>query len=119
MVRPRLSLSEAFVVEVSVARKERTRSLFWAHSRWDVIPAACGFAHLAYVVFLFFAFRALSWWALIPLGLVYSVSISWNINGVSHNFLHNRFFRWVPLGSATRRPSSAQPESKSRARREF
>ncbi|MDB5353984.1 MAG: fatty acid desaturase [Phycisphaerales bacterium] len=71
----------------------KTNSLLFAHSRWDVVPALAGVAHFAYVLFLFFAFRRLSWWALIPLGLVYSVSISWNVNGVSHNFLHNRFFR--------------------------
>jgi fatty acid desaturase len=27
------------------------------------------------------------------LGFIYSVSISWNINGVSHNFIHNPYFR--------------------------
>ena len=27
------------------------------------------------------------------LGLIYSVSISWNINGISHNFIHNPYFR--------------------------
>ena len=42
---------------------------------------------------LFLAFRHLPWWALVPLGLIFSISISWNVNGVSHNFLHNRFFR--------------------------
>jgi fatty acid desaturase len=72
----------------------KTQSKFWAHSRWDIVPALAGVAHFAYVLFLFFAFPHLSWWALIPLGLIFSVSISWNINGVSHNFLHNRFFRW-------------------------
>jgi fatty acid desaturase len=87
-------------VEVSAARKVKTDSKFWAYSRWDIVPAVCGVAHLAYLLFLFAAFRYLSWWALIPLGLVYSVSISWNINGVSHNFLHNRFFRWPPLNKA-------------------
>lgn len=50
-------------------------------------------AHFAYVLLLFVAFRHLRWWAMLPLGLIYSVSISWNINGISHNFLHNPFFR--------------------------
>jgi fatty acid desaturase len=70
-----------------------TTSKLFAYSRYDVIPALAGLAHFAYVIFLFFAFNHLHWWALVPLGLIYSVSISWNINGVSHNFLHNRFFR--------------------------
>jgi fatty acid desaturase len=73
---------------------------FWAHSPWDVIPAVCGVAHLAFVPFLFWAFGRLSWWALVPLGFVAAVAVSWNINGVSHNFLHNRFFRWGWLNQA-------------------
>lgn len=84
-------------MSAAVPSSETTTSRFWAHSRWDVIPALAGLAHFAFALFLFFAFPRLSWWVLIPLGFVYSVSISWNINGVSHNFLHNRFFRWVPL----------------------
>jgi fatty acid desaturase len=84
-------------VEVVAARKVKSDSRFFAHSRWDLIPALSGIAHFAYVIFLFVAFPHLSLWAFIPLGLVYSISISWNINGVSHNFLHNRFFRWAPL----------------------
>ena len=75
------------------APARKRKGLFWAHSPWDIIPALSGMAHLAYVVFLFWAFRRLSWWALIPMGFVASVAVSWNINGVSHNFLHNRFFR--------------------------
>ena len=50
-------------------------------------------AQFAYLLVLFFAFRRLPWWLLIPMGLVWSVSISWNINGISHNFLHNPYFR--------------------------
>ncbi len=52
-----------------------------------------GLAHFAYLLLLFWAFPRLPWWALVPMGFVYSVSISWNINSISHNFLHNPFFR--------------------------
>ena len=69
------------------------RDRFFKYSNYDAIPVLAGVAHLAYVVFLFFAFKHLSWWWLVPLGLVYSISISWNINGISHNFLHNPYFR--------------------------
>ena len=75
----------------------RTRSRVFAYSRYDAIPVAAQLAHFAFVLFLFFAFNRLRWWALVPLGLIYSVSISWNINGISHNFLHNPYFRWSPL----------------------
>ncbi|MBV9490526.1 MAG: fatty acid desaturase, partial [Verrucomicrobia bacterium] len=33
-------------------------------------------------------------------GLVYSVSISWNINGIAHNLIHNPYFAWRPLNWA-------------------
>ena len=34
---------------------------------------------------------------MILLGFIYSISISWNINGVSHNFIHNPYFRSTVL----------------------
>ena len=40
------------------------------------------------------------WWVMLsPAGFVYSSrqSISWNINGISHNFIHNPYFRWPLL----------------------
>ena len=77
---------------MSITRIE-TNSRLFAYSRWDAIPVLAALAQFAFVIALFLAFKHLSWWALIPLGLVYSVSISWNINGISHNFLHNPYFR--------------------------
>lgn len=74
-----------------------TDSHVFAYSRWDIVPVLAELVHFAYVIFLFLAFRHLKWWALVPLGLIYSVSISWNVNGISHNFLHNPYFRWAPL----------------------
>jgi fatty acid desaturase len=78
---------------VSITRVETDSKLF-AYSRWDAIPVLAALAQFAFVVGLFLAFKRLSWWVLIPLGLIYSVSISWNVNGISHNFLHNPYFRW-------------------------
>ncbi|HZK80749.1 MAG TPA: fatty acid desaturase [Humisphaera sp.] len=77
--------------------RPKTDSKIFAYTRWDAVPALAGVGHFAYVLFLFLAFRHLPWWALVPLGLIFSVSISWNVNGVSHNFLHNRFFRSAAL----------------------
>ena len=71
----------------------KTNSRVFAYSRYDIVPVLTALLQLAYVVGLYIAFKRLPIWALIPLGLVYSVSISWNINGVSHNFLHNPYFR--------------------------
>ncbi len=68
-------------------------SLF-AYSRWDIVPALMVLTHLAYVCVLFFGFHAISWLVWIPLALLYAISISWSINGSSHNLIHNPFFRW-------------------------
>jgi fatty acid desaturase len=80
--------------------KVKTNSRFFAYSRWDIIPVLAALAQLAFVIFLFVAFKHLSWAWLIPLGLIYSISISWNINGISHNFLHNPYFRSPALNRA-------------------
>src|SRR4051794_34940576 len=64
----------------------------FAHSTKDWIPVACGVLHAAYVVGMFLIFPIAPWWVLLMLGIVYSISISWNVNGVAHNFIHNPFF---------------------------
>jgi fatty acid desaturase len=64
-----------------------------AYSKWDVVPVVCGLVHFAFVLTLFAVFPIAPWWLLIGMGFTYSVSISWNINGISHNFLHNPYFQ--------------------------
>ena len=63
-----------------------------AHTPKDAIPVVAALFHFAYVINLFLIFPFTPWWALIPMGLVYSVSISWNINAIAHNFIHNTYF---------------------------
>lgn len=63
-----------------------------AHDKADGIPVICGIAHCAYVVIMFAVFSHLPWWVMGVMGFVYSVSISWNINGIAHNFIHNPYF---------------------------
>ena len=46
---------------------------------------------------MFYLFPRVPLWVMIILGFIYSVSISWNINGVSHNFIHNPYFRSLLL----------------------
>src|SRR6202021_1383033 len=74
-----------------MAKKPTTGIL--AYSTWDVIPVGLAFVHLAYLVGFIVLFPHLPWWAVVLLGLVYAVSISWNLNGISHNFIHNPYFR--------------------------
>src|SRR5580698_2995046 len=68
------------------------------YSAWDAVPVALAIVHLLYVGAMYAAFTFL----VIPLaakialmfvmGIIYSFSISWNINGISHNFILNRIF---------------------------
>jgi len=75
-------------------------AFFLAHSWWDAIPVALGVAHFAFLIALFIYFPVLSWWALIPLGLLYSYCIAWNIESVAHNFTHNEYFTSRTLNRA-------------------
>lgn len=75
-----------------MAAKNKPGFLF-AYSYWDVIPVVFGILHFAYLIGMFLWFDRLPWYANVLLGLVYAVSISWNINGISHNFIHNPYFK--------------------------
>jgi fatty acid desaturase len=63
-----------------------------AYSLWDIVPVAMALAHFAFVLWLVTAFHSLSWWAIVPLALLYAVSLSWSINSISHNQIHNAYF---------------------------
>jgi len=63
-----------------------------AYSLWDVVPITMALAHFAFVLWLVTAFHSLSWWAIVPLALLYAVSLSWSINSISHNQIHNPYF---------------------------
>jgi fatty acid desaturase len=68
------------------------------YSRWDAVPVALAVIHLLYVAAFYWAFvhlhlpGAIRWPVLAAMGIIYSFSISWNINGISHKFIHNRYF---------------------------
>ena len=70
-----------------------TDSKLFAYTRWDAIPALAGLAHLALFFSLYYLFPRAPLWVMILLGLLYSFCINANINGVSHNFIHNPYFR--------------------------
>jgi fatty acid desaturase len=68
------------------------------YSRWDAVPVLLGIVHLLYIASMYLVFThlrlpaAAKWAVMGVMGIVYSFSISWNINGISHNFIHNRYF---------------------------
>ena len=63
----------------------------FAHTRWDAVPVAAALLHTAYFFGMFYLFSRVPLWVMLILGFVYSVSISWNINGISHNFIRHDF----------------------------
>ena len=77
----------------------RTRGIF-AWSGWDIIPVLAAFAHLAFVIWIVAGFAGRPWWGNVLCGCGYALAISWNINGVSHNFLHTPYFRLKWLNRA-------------------
>ena len=68
-------------------------SRIFAHSRLDMIAVLAAAAHLAFDIYLIVGFATRPIWLSVLLGCVYAVSISWNINSVSHNFIHTPYFR--------------------------
>jgi fatty acid desaturase len=70
-----------------------TTSRVFANTRWDIVPTAAALFHLAFFFALFLLYPHTPLWIMIPLGLLYSLMMNANINGVSHNFIHNPFFR--------------------------
>ena len=69
----------------------------FAHSKMDIIPVLTAFVHLAFDVWLVLGFENRPLWVSALLGCIYAISISWNINGISHNFIHTPYFkpRWM------------------------
>jgi fatty acid desaturase len=74
-----------------------TSSKIFAHTRWDIIPTLAALFHLGYFVAMYFLFPHTPLWIMLIIGFVYSLMINANINGVSHNFIHNPFFRSATL----------------------
>ncbi|MCI3180490.1 fatty acid desaturase [Caulobacter sp. CCUG 60055] len=81
-------------------RLPKKKSGLFAWSNWDIVSVLAAFGHLAFVIWLVAGFSARPWWGNLICLCLYSIGISWNINGVSHNFLHTPFFRWKPLNYA-------------------
>ncbi|UCZ83726.1 fatty acid desaturase [Pseudomonas sp. L5B5] len=63
-----------------------------AYSLWDLIPICMALAHFAFVLWLVLDFHDLSLWVILPAALLYAVSLSWSINSISHNQIHNAYF---------------------------
>ncbi|MBW8814095.1 MAG: fatty acid desaturase [Caulobacterales bacterium] len=87
------------------ARKPRARPRahlgLFRYSAWDAIPAALVFVHFGLIVAFLLAWPQLGWPERIAGGVLYALAIGWNLDSVSHNFIHNPFFAWEPLNRLT------------------
>src|SRR5204862_8214457 len=78
--------------DFAVVERPKTNSRIFAHPRWDAIPVGAALLHCAYFFVMFYLFTRVPLWVMMILGFIYSVSISWNINGISHNIIHSSYF---------------------------
>jgi fatty acid desaturase len=78
---------------MSAARPPR----FFRSTPYDAIPALCVVGIVALIVGTLAAFRHLPLWVLVPAFVAVAWSYCWNMQCLSHNFIHNPFFcsRWL------------------------
>ncbi len=79
---------------------KKTPQLLFAYSYWDAVPVIAGLLHFLYLIIILIYFKKLPVGVNAVLGLIYSLSISWNVNSVSHNFVHNAYFKSFTLNRA-------------------
>src|SRR5207244_9483208 len=78
--------------EFVVVERPTTNSRIFAHTRWDAIPVAAALLHCAYLFGMFYLFPRVPLWFILLLGLIYSLSFSWTINGNSLKFIPYPYF---------------------------
>lgn len=66
----------------------------------DAVIVACGVGHVAFLLWTFLAFASLPWWLVVVSFVAYAVMICWNLQCISHNFIHNPFFTKAWLNRA-------------------
>jgi len=75
-----------------VADRPHVAKPFLAYSPWDAVPVVLGLAHFACVLALVLGWSDLGWPARLAFAFLYSVSIAWSVNSISHNLIHNPYF---------------------------
>jgi fatty acid desaturase len=69
-----------------------SKRAFFRYSPYDAILAMCGVAQVAFLLWAFYAFSTLPWWAVALAFFVVTWAYCWNLQCISHNFIHNPFF---------------------------
>jgi fatty acid desaturase len=62
------------------------------YSGYDALPALCAVGNVALLLGSFLAFDVLPGWAVAVLFAAVAVCYCWNVQSISHNFIHNPFF---------------------------
>lgn len=85
-----------------LSAKSAPQSPRWlfAYSYWDSLPVLAGVLHAASLIAFCLSFDHLGWGTRLLCGVLYALSISWNINSVAHNFIHNPYFKSALLNRA-------------------
>jgi fatty acid desaturase len=68
-----------------------SRTIF-RYSSADALPALCGVGIVALLLGTFLFFSSLPWWILVPAFIAVAWSYCWNMQCISHNFIHNPYF---------------------------
>ena len=76
---------------------------FFRYHPYDAVVALCGVGIVAALLGTFVCFNSLSAWVLVPMFWVIAWSYCWNLQCISHNFIHNPFFTNVWLNRALQR----------------
>lgn len=73
---------------------------FFRYSPYDAILALCGVGIVVLILWTFLAFRSLPGWVLGVTFCAVALSYLWNLQCISHNFIHNPYFNSVWLNRA-------------------
>jgi fatty acid desaturase len=65
---------------------------FFRYSSADALPALCGVGLFAVLLASLLCFDHMSWWLLVPAFLTIMWGYVWNLQCISHNFIHNPYF---------------------------
>jgi len=70
------------------------------YSAMDAIPALCTVGNVALIFWTFLNVHSLPWWGVSLAFAAVAVAYCWNLQCLSHNFIHNPFFTWPWLNRA-------------------
>jgi fatty acid desaturase len=74
----------------------RPRS-FFRYTAYDALPALSVVGIVALIFATLFGYATMPWWLVVPAFVALAASYLWNLQCLSHNFIHNPFFtsRWL------------------------